>query len=383
MGSQQSRVRIKIPNQIRCFPSFLHEWDILETVKKIEECHQQAVKIASWVGAAMATAPFPVGGPLLFPAATALFTFLLHRLTGSSSAKICEKDTQGKGKSNFNNNNGDKQEVPKDTTLEDALIDSKVSAAIAKKSVCELQAKLCIINNRYHRMLSDISLEDRRLEVVPGIQTCEEVLRLFYDPNHVFRMNPLVTSPFLITFAGIFVSLAELSLVLIPSYKEPLVGEMHLLCITLNSYKEACIKTRMDGIKFRNVQPGSMLDVVAGGMMAETNYTMEDACLNRANAAQNQNNGGGFSGGPPVENDDDGMENVFHDANEAVTTYRNELDEHYTRFFATALDTIAKFSAFENNTCEVEVDVGVEVEIACSTEACGQGTRGNTLAANQ
>lgn len=343
MGAQQSKVRITIPKNTCCFPAFKDESTIFETVKQVEECHIQAVKLASWIGSLVAS-PYSSVGSIAFSAATILFTFLLQRITtNDEESDEFNNNEDGCCKKSTGNSGG--------TTMEEALIDSKVSAAIAKKSVCELQAKLCVINNRYQRLLSEISVEDRRLEVVPAIQTCEEVLQLFHDATHVFRLNPLVTSPFIVTFAGIFVAVAELSMVLIPSYKGPLVGEMNLLSQTLGMYKKACIRTRMENVKFRGNMPGSMLDVVAGGM-SETSYSMEDLLLKIRSPTIHSPSTSQYGSCSSLETgciEDDELDRVFNNANEAVAAYRGELEDEYSKFFETSLETIAKFSGFENN----------------------------------
>lgn len=332
MGADQSKLNIKIPKEIRCFPTYFDEKHLFETVKRIEDCHSHAIQFAKCINNFVLAAPIHPIGQMAFSGATMLFTFLIHRLSNSSLGGVVGLDTADKSDATAGNNNND-------PTLEEALIDSKVSAAIAKKSVCEMQAKLCVINNRYHRLLSDISLEDRRLEVVPAIQTCEEVLQLFHDPNHVFRMNPIVSSPFLAPFAGIFVAVAELSLVLIPSYKGPLIAEMALLRDTLTGYKTECIKARMDSIGFRSLQPESMLNVVANGM-PERNYRLEDDYLEKTRSKMPK-------GKATDDISPEDMDKIYHNANEAKVAYKRNLQEEYEKFFGPSLEAISKFSGFQ------------------------------------
>ncbi|CAL8080869.1 unnamed protein product [Orchesella dallaii] len=356
MGAQQSKVKVAAPTKAQCFPWFSDEADLLAVVKKIHECHSQAIQASSWVGAALLPT-WCVPGGLVFSAATVLFTFILYQLSGTASEPTCS--TKDNPSCSIK-------------TLEDALIDAKVSAAIARKSVCELQAKICVIQNRYERLLSKISVEDRRLEVVPAIQTCEEVLQLFHDSTHVFRLHPLISSPFLITFSGIFVSVAELSMILIPSYKAPLLREMLLLGETLSLYKHACIQARMDSIKFKNLKPDSMIDAVSGNNCLR--FQMEDASVPIANEGKllnievceresNNNEKGQCSGSDTGLSDNsikeicdvnadpeqEKADKIYESANEAIEAYRKILEVKYSVFFDSASKTVSKFSAFENS----------------------------------
>lgn len=86
-------------------------------------------------------------------------------------------------------------------------------------------------------------MEEKKLEIVPAIQSCEEILSLFRDSSYVFKSSPVITAPFLVIFSGIFMTVAELSLALIPSYREHLQLEIYSLMEAINEYHDLCVKS--------------------------------------------------------------------------------------------------------------------------------------------
>lgn len=324
MGALNSKVEISVPPSPTCFPTYDNEDELSDNIAKLSECHLQAVQISSWIASVVCPA---YSGHVVVTIASYLLTFLIHRMSSSEGPQM----TSTPKRRNLNNS----QYGNGTTTLESGLIDVKVSESIARKSVCELKAKLYVIQNRYLRLISEISPDERRLEVVPVIQACEEVLQLFSDPEHVFRQNPIVSAPFVASFGGVFLTIAEICIKLIPSYTEELANEMNLMIDTINAYQSTCIEARMAGVTLKTVRPSSMLDA-ASGRFSEFSYQMEDSfssfktCLSSGSDQRMEPN------------------RIYTSPREAMEVYKNEIEEQYKSFFEPVIQNLLNFTPFQN-----------------------------------
>ena len=65
------------------------------------------------------------------------------------------------------------------TPSQEEIANLKVQQEIVYNEINTLKAKLEVIKNRMQRLLSEISEEERKLEIVPALTLCEEIFYKF------------------------------------------------------------------------------------------------------------------------------------------------------------------------------------------------------------
>lgn len=91
------------------------------------------------------------------------------------------------------------------------LIDAKVEEAFARNSASQMNAKINVIGRRLESLLSsDTPAADRRIDLGLALHTCEEVKNLFEDKHYSFSQNKLVSSPYLVAFSSLYLSVGKL-----------------------------------------------------------------------------------------------------------------------------------------------------------------------------
>jgi hypothetical protein len=134
--------------------------------------------------------------------------------------------------------------------LKEALINSKIEEAVSNSAICEFKAELKAVENRLHRILDkNLTIEDKRLEVVPAIHSLEKMLEMMSDESHIFFKVPLISSPYLTSLAYVFIGFAKFTAKIIPSYRGHFRELIEKLLKTLNNYKYKCIRERLSLIK--------------------------------------------------------------------------------------------------------------------------------------
>jgi hypothetical protein len=138
--------------------------------------------------------------------------------------------------------------------LKEALIDSKIEEAVSESAIHEFKAELKAVENRHHRISDEnLTVEDRKHEVVPEMHSLEKMLEMMSDESHIFFKVPLISSPYLISLATVFIEFAKLTVNITPSYRGHIRELIEKLLKTLNNYKHKCIRERLSLIKIETL----------------------------------------------------------------------------------------------------------------------------------
>jgi len=392
------RCSVSIPSRVLCFPYFSDESELLlNSNRACLSLRQFRGAVGCIANVLSPQTPAQSAINRMFTSATrTLLQYLLGKLCNqmlasgeerfqsicNDQAKVNSSDSDIIGHTNNNNkveelrdinsvrqnrspavasssSSGSKETIPTGGfgTLEEALIQVKIGKAIANAAVAQLHAKLVAVENRYGRLiLETIPLEDRRLEVVPALSLCEEILQLFRDPGHIFMKQPLISAPFVVTFAAIYAAVAELSLGLIPSYSDPLIRQILILKQTVNHYKVVCVEVRVRSLVVKSAvlgcggqcgessRGGSMMNEAFVGMNNIERYLYVDDKFSGcypAKCSMGVNSGKG-------EIDNHNRVQTFTTEEEALEMYKKALENQYDSFFEEVLNVISSFSGFED-----------------------------------
>lgn len=340
MGQRHGKTGVtSIPTNPACFP-LLPDKDLIlisstaaSSVSRLRQILQLATGLV-FDAAQMSTTTF------CLTAVSTLVSFTLDHL--NSSQESCVTMTSG-------------DTVATSSSLEESLLAAKIDKVVVSGGILALRAKLTAIQNRYERLLepnSSLDWADRRLEVIPALVLCEEILALFEDEEYIFARHPLSATPFLVTFGGVYVAVAEFSLAILPSYRTGLVKQMLLLGKVLASYKVTCVKMRMKEVVLRKAirvgPPDTWMDGVCDAIEVEDvvqEFYLHDPLLHRKKS-QNNND---VEESSHFEEED---KVHFQSVDEVLSIYRGRLEEKYDTFFAGILQNVADFSGFRDQESE-------------------------------
>lgn len=337
MGQRNCKARIIVPSNPPCFPYFTEEKQMLEMCKSASKSLSQFREIFNLVSGLVMDASQLTMATICLSGTAALIQFLIHRLSNDKPQpnRILDPDQS------------DAVDPEQVITMEDILLEMKIDKCIVKAAVLGLKAKLTAISNRYDRLiLKELSLEDRRLEVVPALALCEEIVELFRDPENVFAKNPISSTPFLVPFGGVYVAVAELSLAILPSYQGFLVKQMKLLAAVLKYYKCSCIQERQAVPLQPKCLEVRLPDTIIAGASRDEINVVEDFFLYDPFLG----NVGGHYATPHsgLVNSQENLGELLHfeTREEAFSAYRRKLEENYEAFFSAILKNVTEFSGF-------------------------------------
>jgi len=100
-------------------------------------------------------------------------------------------------------------------------------------------------------VMRDGILDENVEAATEGFTSCQEILRYLSDENGIFFQKYFISTPCLVTYAGIYQSFVKLC------RREDLVEEMALLRTTAQKFKDKCIQERLDNIKMLRTQSES------------------------------------------------------------------------------------------------------------------------------
>lgn len=145
-------------------------------------------------------------------------------------------------------------------------MESKISQAKIESAISLLKAEVLAIENRRFRMLNpSISVDERRLEVVPALHSCEKILELFSDQSNCFWSDAIPSSEHLLLvrhpkhfpnrifhssflsfqFAALYLECLSHASYLIVSYREDVVKALVKIVQVVKSYQTKCVDERL------------------------------------------------------------------------------------------------------------------------------------------
>lgn len=155
------------------------------------------------------------------------------------------------------------------------FLDAKISSAKVESAISLLKAEILAIENRRNRMLdNNISVDDRKYEVVPALHSCEKILELFSDQSHCFWSLPISSSEYFLSvryqhlsnricnrtsvlfqFATLYLECLCHALFLMPSYREDAKRALVKIRNVLKTYQTKCVEERLKQT-YCHVNPG-------------------------------------------------------------------------------------------------------------------------------
>lgn len=155
------------------------------------------------------------------------------------------------------------------------FLEAKINSAKVESAISLLKAEMLAIQNRRRRMLNnEIIVDERKLEVVPALQSCEKILELFSDQSYGFWSLPISSSEYLLSvryqhlpnrifnrtsmffqFATLYLECLCHALCLIPSYREDVKIALAKICKVLKLYQTKCVEERLKQT-YCHVNPG-------------------------------------------------------------------------------------------------------------------------------
>lgn len=143
----------------------------------------------------------------------------------------------------------------------EALIDAKIDEAFARNSASQISAKMHVINNRLQSLLSSTTpAGDRRIDLGLALHTCEEVKKLFEDNNYSFSKNRVVSSPYLVVFSSVYLSIAKLVHEMRPELRLRVAKDMNELTRLNKRYLEEAVKQRKEKFTWDYFPNGYILE---------------------------------------------------------------------------------------------------------------------------
>ncbi len=143
----------------------------------------------------------------------------------------------------------------------EALIDAKIEEAFARNSASQISAKMHVIDNRLESLLSTATPPgDRRIDLGLALHTCEEVKKLFEDNNYSFSKNRVVSSPYLVAFSSVYLSIAKLVYEMRPELRTRVSRHIDELAKLNKQYLEEAVKQRKEKFTWDYFPNGYILE---------------------------------------------------------------------------------------------------------------------------
>lgn len=127
----------------------------------------------------------------------------------------------------------------------EALVDAKVERGLARNAASQMSAKMRAIHNRLKIVLDARSPTiDKRVELANAMHTCEEIQGLFADKSFALSRNKLVSSPYLVAFSAVYLTVAKLTYEMRPEVRPNLEIEIANLAELNKEYKIQSLRER-------------------------------------------------------------------------------------------------------------------------------------------
>ncbi|RIA83524.1 hypothetical protein C1645_786158 [Glomus cerebriforme] len=135
-------------------------------------------------------------------------------------------------------------------TLHEQFFERKIDRANTKLAINEIKSEILPIKTRIERMKNtNISFDERKIEVPVAFNSCQKILNEFENQDHSFYMHPLVSSPLLIAFSQLYTSVCTYGVELLPTYAELAESEKKRLKEVVEAYKVNTINERLKMVK--------------------------------------------------------------------------------------------------------------------------------------
>ncbi|CAG8494039.1 12763_t:CDS:1 [Ambispora leptoticha] len=146
----------------------------------------------------------------------------------------------------------------KEEPIEEKLL-RNIDRSITIYALNDLESDIKSIENRVKRMMKDdLSIEDRKREVVPAFHSCQKILFNFEKTDHVFYAHPLLTTPCLIGFIRCYLSVIAIAVSIDPTYNDESICEKERLKKVLEVYKENTIDARLKIIEIIKIKENAI-----------------------------------------------------------------------------------------------------------------------------
>ncbi|CAG8625280.1 12891_t:CDS:2 [Funneliformis caledonium] len=126
----------------------------------------------------------------------------------------------------------------------------KIEKSILEFAVNDINAEIRAISSGVDRIKNYNNDNDRKLEVTVLIHSCEKVLNKFENPQHIFYKHPLITTPCLIGFCQLYLTIIEVG-VIVMSASNNYNYERQKIKKVIEEYKVNSINDRTEMIKIK------------------------------------------------------------------------------------------------------------------------------------
>jgi hypothetical protein len=90
-----------------------------------------------------------------------------------------------------------------------------IDKSFTEFAINDMKAEIKTISNGVSQIKnSDLSDDDRKLEVKILFHSCNKILLNFEEHDHIFYQQPPITAPYLITFSQLYLSTIEVGVIL-------------------------------------------------------------------------------------------------------------------------------------------------------------------------
>ncbi|KAG4076907.1 hypothetical protein HA402_015894 [Bradysia odoriphaga] len=132
--------------------------------------------------------------------------------------------------------------------------------SLVTTAISHYQARMREIQGRLHRLLSNIPTRERELELVPAFMACQGILVLFNDQKYPFWKKPECSSPLLLSFSTIYVTICKILVESIDSYRSDVETEMKLLGDVIDDYRRRFLCFRLYKPKYPIISRKDVID---------------------------------------------------------------------------------------------------------------------------
>jgi len=95
------------------------------------------------------------------------------------------------------------------------LIDAEIDKSIARSSAIQMSTKMQTIENPLKLFFSnETSEQKKRIDLGIAMTTCEDVIVWLGSSANAFRRNNFISSPYLVMFSSVFLTLARFKLLI-------------------------------------------------------------------------------------------------------------------------------------------------------------------------